>query len=61
LIATDTSVIFTKDVDLYDRALILGAPPQVVHIAVGNGSNDRLFDLLTSEWDTIERSLESGL
>jgi len=70
LTATDTQiwqhgkggnlVIFTKDVDFYERALILGAPPQVVHVAVGNCSNSRLFDVLTSEWDDIEQALESG-
>jgi predicted nuclease of predicted toxin-antitoxin system len=48
LTATDTEiwqhgkggnlVIFTKDVDFYERALIFGAPPQVVHVAVGNCS-----------------------
>jgi predicted nuclease of predicted toxin-antitoxin system len=41
LTATDTQiwergkvenlVIFSKDVDFYDRALLFGAPPQVVH------------------------------
>jgi predicted nuclease of predicted toxin-antitoxin system len=70
LTATDTQiwqhgragnlVIFTKDVDFYERALILGAPPQVVHVAVENCGNSRLFDVLTSEWDDIERALQSG-
>jgi predicted nuclease of predicted toxin-antitoxin system len=68
LTATDTQiwqhgraenlVIFTKDVDFYERALILGAPPQVIHVAVGNCSNSRLFDVLTSGWDEIERALQ---
>ena len=70
LTATDTGiwergkveklVIFSKDVDFYDRALLFGSPPQVVHIAVGNCSNTRLFGVLTSEWDAIERALLSG-
>jgi len=56
LMATDTQlwdrgsvqrlVVATKDVDFYDRALILGAPPQVLHVAVGNCSNIRLFEIL---------------
>jgi predicted nuclease of predicted toxin-antitoxin system len=70
LTATDTQiwqrgrsenlVIFSKDVDFYDRALIFGTPPQVVHVEVGNCSNTRLFELLASEWDHIEQALLSG-
>ena len=70
LTATDTEiweigrvenfVIFSKDVDFYDRALLFGAPPQVVHFAVGNCSNTRLFEVLDHEWDDIERALASG-
>jgi predicted nuclease of predicted toxin-antitoxin system len=65
LTATDTQiwersrleslVIFSKDTDFYDRALLYGAPPQVVHVAVGNCSNARLFSVLASEWDEIEQ------
>jgi predicted nuclease of predicted toxin-antitoxin system len=60
LTATDTQiwergrleslVIFSKDTDFYDRALLYGAPPQVLHVAVGNCSNARLFSVLASEW-----------
>ena len=67
LTATDTQiwergrpeslVIFSRDTDFYDRALLYGAPPQVVHIAVGNCSNTRLFSVLASEWDDIEQAL----
>ena len=70
LTATDTQiwqrgrvenlVIFSRDVDFYDRALVFGAPPQVVHVAVGNCSNTRLFDMLASDWDEIEQALVSG-
>jgi predicted nuclease of predicted toxin-antitoxin system len=70
LTATDTQIwergrresliIFSKDVDFYDRALLFGAPPQVVHVAVGNCSNARLFEVLADEWADIERALVSG-
>jgi predicted nuclease of predicted toxin-antitoxin system len=70
LTATDTQiwergrleslVIFSKDTDFYDRALLYGAPPQIVHVAVGNCSNARLFSVLASEWDDIEQALVSG-
>ena len=53
-------VIFSKDVDFYDRALLFGKPPQVVHVAVGNCSNIRLFSLLAAEWDAIDKALASG-
>ena len=70
LTATDTQiwergrleslVVFSKDTDFYDRALLYGAPPQVVHVAVGNCSNARLFSVLASEWNDIEQALVSG-
>ena len=70
LTATDTQIwergrlenliIFSKDVDFYDRALLFGTPPQVIHVAVGNCSNTRLFGVLASEWEDIERALVSG-
>jgi predicted nuclease of predicted toxin-antitoxin system len=70
LTATDTQlwdrckvqrlVVVTKDVDFYDRALVLGAPPQVLHFAVGNCSNTRLFEILASEWTDIEAALFAG-
>jgi predicted nuclease of predicted toxin-antitoxin system len=61
LSATDTEVwrrgevqnlvLVSKDVDFYDRALLFGPPPQVVHVGVGNCSNARLFEILATEWD----------
>ena len=70
LTATDTQiwergrleslVIFSKDTDFYDRALLYGAPPQVIHLSVGNCSNTRLFSVLASEWNDIEQALVSG-
>jgi predicted nuclease of predicted toxin-antitoxin system len=70
LTATDTEiwergraenlVIFSKDVDFYERALLFGTPPQVVHLAVGNCSNTRLFEILASEWIDIEAALSAG-
>jgi predicted nuclease of predicted toxin-antitoxin system len=38
----------------------LGAPPQVVHVALGNCSNTRLFEVLADEWADIEGALLSG-
>lgn len=52
--------IVSKDVDFYDRALLLGPRPQVIHVSVGNCSNARLFQIFASEWDNIERALSSG-
>jgi predicted nuclease of predicted toxin-antitoxin system len=57
---SESLVIFSRDTDFYDRALLYGAPPQVVHIAVGNCTNTRLFSVLASEWDDIEQALVSG-
>src|SRR5262245_13243504 len=53
-------IILSKDVDFYDRALLFGPPPQVVHISVGNCSNVRLLEILAIEWNEIERAPSSG-
>jgi predicted nuclease of predicted toxin-antitoxin system len=50
----------SKDVDFYDRVLLLGPPPQVVHVSVGNCSNARLLEIIAIEWDEIERALLFG-
>lgn len=53
-------VIVSKDVDFYDRALVFGAPPKVLHVAVGNCSNEKLFEILDHAWINIEVSLSTG-
>ena len=53
-------IIVSKDTDFYDRALLFGPAPQVVHISVGNCSNARLLEIFANEWDEIERALSSG-
>jgi len=53
-------IILSKDVDFYDRALLFGPPPQVVHVSTGNCSNTQLLEILAIEWDEIERALLSG-
>ena len=57
LARSENLVIFSKDVDFYDRALLLGSPPQVVHVGVGNCSNDRLFEILDANWRDAETAL----
>ena len=53
-------VIISRDADFYDRALVLGAPPKVLHVAVGNCSNEKLFEILDRGWSNIEASLSAG-
>ena len=53
-------VILSKDVDFYDRALLFGPTPQVLHIAVGNCSNAWLLEILESGWPDIEAAILSG-
>jgi predicted nuclease of predicted toxin-antitoxin system len=53
-------IIMSKDVDFYDRVLLLGPPPQVIHVSVGNCSNTRLLEILALEWNEIELALSSG-
>ena len=57
---SENRVIFSKDVDFYDRALLFGSPPQVVRVAVGNCSNDRLLEILNANWKDVEAALTAG-
>lgn len=54
------AIILRKDIDFYDRAMVLGAPPQVLHIAVGNCSNAQLLEILDSAWQEIETVLSTA-
>lgn len=39
-------VLVSKDVDFHQRSLVLGAPPKVVWVALGNCSTHEIADLL---------------
>jgi predicted nuclease of predicted toxin-antitoxin system len=47
----------SKDRDFFERSLIHGPPPQVVHVTVGNCSNETLLITLDSLWADIQRAL----
>jgi predicted nuclease of predicted toxin-antitoxin system len=53
-------VIVTKDADFRERSLVFGQPPQVLLVAVGNCSNQRLFKLLDAAWPQIDSELRAG-
>ena len=54
---SSNSSLFLKTMT-YDRALIFGAP-QVLHVGVGNCSNNRLYEILI-QMDDIESALSAG-
>jgi len=51
--ASNGFAIATKDNDFHQRSFLLGHPPKVVWIRLGNGSTDELQDLLRSSADQI--------
>jgi len=53
-------VIITKDRDFFERSALLGSPPQVLFIRVGNCSNDHLITLLLTWWVDISIALSAG-
>lgn len=57
---TRQEIIISKDTDFYERSLLLGKPPQVFLIALGNCSNSDLIVTLDSSWRRIEAELASG-
>ena len=60
LAITRSEVIITKDTDFYERSLLLGQPPKVVLIALGNCNNDELLHQLDQSWKNIETELADG-
>ena len=60
LAATRQETIITKDSDFYERSLLLGKPPQVVLLALGNCSNDGLLSHLDLSWGNIQSELTAG-
>ncbi|MBE9047324.1 DUF5615 family PIN-like protein [Pleurocapsales cyanobacterium LEGE 10410] len=47
-------VIVSKDVDMHDLSLILGNPPKVIWLRLGNCSTSQVENLLHSNLETIK-------
>jgi len=47
-------IIISKDKDFSVKQLVLGAPPKLIHIRIGNVRLKELFTILTSSWQNIE-------
>lgn len=54
-----SEIIISKDWDFYERALLKGSPPQVLHIALGNCSTADLFNYLDERWEIIIDALRA--
>lgn len=46
-------VLVSKDQDFADRALVLGPPPLVIHLTLGNGSTRDLLPHMERCWEPI--------
>ena len=55
--AADASIIVSKDRDFLDLSAVHGAPPVVLHVAVGNISTTDLLGLLHRAWPLLLREL----
>ena len=49
--------IVSKDSDFVHRALLLGHPPKLVYVRIGNSSTERIGSLLLESQDTIQEFL----
>ena len=54
------AIILSKDFDFYDRALLFGAPPPVLHIGFGNCSTALQIQILGAAWHEVEAALLNG-
>jgi|WetSurMetagenome_2_1015567.scaffolds.fasta_scaffold498024_1 predicted nuclease of predicted toxin-antitoxin system len=51
--------IVTFDSDFYDLTLLLGIPPKVIWLRLGNTSTDNLIRIITENQDVISEFVES--
>jgi predicted nuclease of predicted toxin-antitoxin system len=51
-------VLASKDTDFYERSLVLGAPPKVVWLRIGNSTVIETADLLRSHYVLVRRFVE---
>ena len=53
--------IVTKDADYYDLSLLLGAPPYVVWLQIGNTDKAAVLNLLLDNAEAVEDGFARGL
>jgi len=54
-------VIVTKDADYYDLSLLLGAPPNIIWLQIGNSDKASVLRKLTANPHAIEVAFAEGL
>ncbi len=47
-------LIVSKDTDFYQRSILLGAPPKVVWLRIGNSPTQAIADLLRGNFVTLQ-------
>ncbi len=57
LAGRDDLIIISKDADFLDMIAVRGAPPRLVHVAVGNATAAGLMALVEHAWPAIESLL----
>ena len=53
--------IVSKDSDFYDRSILLGSPPKVIWLKVGNCSTDSIEALLRKVHERVAAFIEEDL
>jgi predicted nuclease of predicted toxin-antitoxin system len=51
-------IIISKDTDFSNKIMYKSPPPKVIHIRFGNVKIQKLFELLTTMWNDIEKEIE---
>jgi len=51
-------IILSKDQDFVDRGILYGPPPIVIHVNLGNCSNQRLMEHLDRCWSTVAHLIQ---
>lgn len=53
-------IILTKDGDFHQMSFVLGAPPKVIWLRVGNSSTDRIENVLRQDIEAIAKFERDG-
>ena len=54
------AIVMTKDTDFLELQFRFGAPPQIILIALGNTSNQKMRDVLQAQFNVIREFLLNG-
>ena len=51
-------IILTRDTDFFDRLMLIGSPPKIVWVRLGNVRKSELIEIVGFKWKAIRKLME---